>query len=80
MAIDITVSLTDAEQALVQELALKVAPGATIPEVLAWVQQQCKRGLRDAVVRKWNEMSQAEASALVAARYDRAAADFPEVT
>jgi hypothetical protein len=80
MAIDITVSLTDAEQALVQELAQKVAPEATQPQILAWVRTQCKRGLRDAVIRQWNEYAQVEANELVRTSAIRARNDFPDVT
>lgn len=79
MAINITVALTDAEQALVQELAAKIAPTATGPEIIAWVQLQCKKGLRKSVIELWAEQAREEANALTVTRLARAETDFPVI-
>jgi hypothetical protein len=50
MAINLTVALTDAEQAVVEEVAAIAAPGATAAQIKAWAEQKAKAGLRQAVL------------------------------
>jgi hypothetical protein len=50
MAIDLTVALTDAEQAIVTAVAEIVAPGATPLQVKEWAEAECKRALRSKVL------------------------------
>jgi hypothetical protein len=49
MAINLTVSLTDAEQAVVEEIAALAAPGASPAQIKAWAEKKAKAGLRAAV-------------------------------
>jgi homoserine kinase len=49
MAINLTVALTDSEQARIVEIAAFVSPGATGPQIKAWAEKVCKDALREAV-------------------------------
>ncbi len=51
MAIDLVISLTDTEQAVVRAVALRVNPGATAPQIKAWAEKLCKAELRKEVLR-----------------------------
>lgn len=55
MAIDLTVHLTDKEQAKILEIAALVAPGSTPLQVKQWAEKQAKAGLREAVARELND-------------------------
>ena len=79
MAIDLTVSLTDAEQAMVQALALRDAPGATQAQIKTWAEKQCKNGLRSVVLQRWRETGQEDQNAALTARENQAVIDFPKV-
>jgi hypothetical protein len=79
MAIDLTVSLTDQEQAMIQDLALRVAPGATAPQIKAWAERECKIGLRNAVIEKWREAGQTDSAIALTQREAQAVTDFPKV-
>lgn len=48
MAIDLTVSLSDQEQALIEQTAALVAPGTTPAQIKAWAEALCKEALREA--------------------------------
>jgi hypothetical protein len=78
MAVDITVSLTDAEQAIVTEVAARVAPAATSAEILAWAAVQAKAGLRAAVMAERARFDESDAVALRAARAAEADSGFPD--
>lgn len=49
MAINLTIPLTDEEQAEFQELGQTLYPSATGAELVAWAQHVAKNGLRSAV-------------------------------
>lgn len=78
MAINLTVALTDAEQAFVNEVAAKVAPGATPAQIKAWAEKQAKAGLRAAVLAQRKAFDEAEAVALRAAREAEVDTGFPD--
>jgi hypothetical protein len=78
MAINLTVALTDAEQAIVNEVAAKVAPGATPAQIKAWAEKQAKAGLRAAVLAERAAFDQAEATAARLAREAAALTGFPD--
>lgn len=50
MAINLTVALTDSEQAKVQELAAVVAPGMSAAQLKAWAEAKAKSLLREHIV------------------------------
>jgi hypothetical protein len=78
MAINLTVSLTDAEQAIVNEVAAKVAPGATPAQIKAWAEKQCKIGLRASVLAKREAFDWDQVVATRQQREAEAAAGFPD--
>lgn len=78
MAINLTVSLTDAEQAIVEEVAAQVAPGATAAQIKAWAERQAKAGLRQAVLSRREQFDWDQALALRAQREAAAAMGFPD--
>jgi hypothetical protein len=80
MAINLTVALTDQEQALIQTLALRVDPNLTAPQIVAWAEKQCKIGLRNAVMDIKREIDDQDAKAAFAAAQAQAQVDFPKVT
>jgi uncharacterized protein YehS (DUF1456 family) len=49
MAVDLTVHLTDEEQAKIVEIAAVVAPQMTPLELKAWAEKEAKNGLRETV-------------------------------
>ena len=52
MAINLTVALTDAEQARIVEVAAKVSPGMTGPQLKTWAEKFCKDALRAEVLKQ----------------------------
>jgi uncharacterized membrane protein len=80
MAINLTVSLTDQEQALIQALALRVDSNFTGPQIVAWAEKECKRGLRRSVMEIKQRVDDEDAKAAFAAAQAQAAVDFPKVT
>ena len=78
MAINLTVALTDAEQAILTEVAGKVAPGATAAQVKAWAEKQAKAGLRAAVLANRAAYDEADALALRVSREASATTGFPD--
>ena len=79
MAIDLTVSLTDNEQSVVQAVALQVNPAATGPEIKAWAEKFCKAQLRAEVLRLKQQQDEDADRAAVAARIEADNANFPKV-
>jgi hypothetical protein len=79
MAIDLTVSLTDTEQAVVQAVALRVNPAATGPEIKSWAEKFCKTQLRREVLRIKAQYDEDADRAAVAARTEADSANFPKV-
>ena len=63
MAVDLTVSLTDEEQAIVSEMADYFRPGATNAEIKAWAEKAAKNGLRQRVIELQNRRAQEAAQA-----------------
>ena len=55
MAINLTVALTDNEQARLAAIAAEVAPGMSPAQVKAWAEGKAKDGLREAVVEVWQQ-------------------------
>lgn len=51
MAVNLTVALTDAEQARLSDVAALVAPNATPAQVKEWAETTAKAKLRDEVLR-----------------------------
>lgn len=80
MAINLTVNLTDAEQAIVEAVAAKAAPGATPAQIKAWAERRAKAGLRAAVLAYRSTFDEEEAIAARQAREASAASGFPELT
>ena len=78
MAINLTVALTDAEQAIVNEVAAKVAPAATSAQIKAWAEKQAKAGLRAAVLAQRAAFDESEAVAARIAREQAALTEFPD--
>jgi uncharacterized protein YdeI (YjbR/CyaY-like superfamily) len=78
MAINLTVALTDAEQAFVNEVAAKVAPGATPAQIKTWAEKQAKAGLRAAVIAERSTFDWNEAVALREAREAALLEGFPD--
>jgi hypothetical protein len=78
MAINLTVALTDAEQAVVTAVAGRVAPGATAAQVKAWAEKQAKIGLRHAVLAHRAAFDEAEEVAARIARETEALTGFPD--
>jgi hypothetical protein len=78
MAINLTVSLTDAEQAVVEAVAAKLVPNATPAQIKAWCERQAKAGLRSAVLTQRSLIDDAEATAARLAREAAALTGFPD--
>lgn len=79
MAIDLTVSLTDTEQAIVQAVALKEQPGATAAQIKAWAEKFCKSQLRSEILRIKKQQDEDADRAAAAARTDADVTNFPKV-
>jgi hypothetical protein len=79
MAIDLTVSLTDTEQAVVQAVALVQQPGATGPEIKSWAEKFCKQQLRAEVLRLKKQQDEDADRAAAAARLTADSTNFPKV-
>lgn len=79
MAVDLTVSLTDTEQAVVQAVALQVNPAATAPQIKAWAEKFCKQQLRNEVLRIKKQNDEDADRAAVAAREALDVTNFPRV-
>jgi hypothetical protein len=79
MAIDLTVSLTDQEQALIQTLALREAPGATPLQIKTWAEKECKKGLRAAVIDRWRAAVLEDNEVNLRNKQAQAETDFPKV-
>jgi len=77
MAINITVALTDAEQARIVEVAEKVAPDMTGPQLKAWAVKVCKDALRDKVIEHARAAQRDAENAARAAKEAEVAADWP---
>jgi hypothetical protein len=58
MAITLSITLTDAEQAKLIQIADAIAPNMTGPQLKAWAEKQAKLGLRQTVQLKYNEFQQ----------------------
>lgn len=80
MAIDLTISLTDTEQAVVQAVALRENPSATGPQIKAWAEKFCKQQLRNEVLRIKRAQDEDDDRAAAAARVEADATNFPRVT
>jgi hypothetical protein len=80
MAIDLTVSLTDAEQAAIEQVAHVVAPGASPAIVKQWAETKAKEGLRQAVVDIYGRRLRSESQAQVNADVTAVADTFPAST
>lgn len=80
MAIDLTVSLTETEQAVVQAVALVQDPNLTGPQIKAWAEKFCKQQLRAEVLRIKKQQDEDADRAAVAARIEADATNFPKVT
>ena len=78
MAINLTVALTDSEQAILTEVAGKVAPGATPAQIKTWAELQAKAGLRSSVMAQRAAFDEVEAIASRLAREADATAGFPD--
>jgi hypothetical protein len=78
MAINLTVALTDAEQAVVEEVAALAAPGATALQIKAWAEQKAKAGLRQAVLDVKQRLIFDEANAARGVQEQSLYAAFPE--
>jgi hypothetical protein len=63
MAVNLTIALTDAEQAVMEEIATYYKPGATAAEKKAWAEKAAKNGLRQRVIELQNRRVQEEAQA-----------------
>jgi hypothetical protein len=79
MAINLTVALTDAEQAIVSEVAARVAPGATAAQIKTWAEKECKNALRARVLEFKRAYDADDDRAAVAARNAQVNTDFPIV-
>lgn len=55
MAVTLSVTLTDAEQAKLLAMAEVIAPGMTPLQVKAWAEKNAKAGLRSIVQQLWNQ-------------------------
>ena len=80
MAINLTVALTDAEQAIVEQVAAIVAPGATGAQIKAWAERECKRALRAKVLDIKRVADEDAERIALANRAAQLLTDFPEVT
>lgn len=78
MAINLTVALTDAEQAYVEQVASRVAPGATAAQIKAWAEKKAKAGLREAVVAAAAQHERQQRDAALAAAEAAIYAGFPD--
>jgi hypothetical protein len=79
MAITLSVVLTDSEQAVMEAVATKVAPGATAAQKKAWAEKQAKNGLRQAVLNQRAIFDESEAIASRIQREQDANTGFPLV-
>jgi len=79
MAINLTVALTDSEQAVVEAVAAVVTPGATPLEIKAWAEKECKRALRAKVLDLKQAADEEAERVAVAARAAARLTGFPEV-
>lgn len=79
MAINLTVALTDSEQAVVQAVALVEQPGATAAQIKAWAERFCKQELRTEILRLKRAQDADADRAVLAARQEADATNFPEV-
>lgn len=79
MAVDLTVSLTDTEQAVVQAVALREQPDATPAQIKAWAEKFCKQQLRNEVLRIKRQQDEDDDRAAAAARAEADATNFPRV-
>jgi Mg-chelatase subunit ChlI len=80
VAIDLTVSLTDTEQAVVQAVALAEQPGATPAQIKAGAEKFCKQQLRAEVLRIKRQQDEDADRAAAAARIEADVTNFPRVT
>jgi hypothetical protein len=78
MAINLTVALTDAEQAVVEEIAALTVPGASATQIKAWAEKKAKAGLRQAVLDVKQRLILDEANATRAAAEAALYAGFPD--
>ena len=78
MAIDLTVALSDAEQARIVEVASRVAPDLTGPELKEWAEKVCKDALRDKVLEHVRAVQRESENAARAANEAAVAADWPD--
>ena len=60
MAVTLSFNLTDAEEARIIEIAGMVAPDATPAQIKAWAERHAKIGLREIVMRVYNEYKDAQ--------------------
>jgi glycine/serine hydroxymethyltransferase len=58
MAITLSVTLTDQEQAKLVEIANIIAPNMTGPQLKVWAEKHAKIGLREIVQRRFNDYQQ----------------------
>lgn len=58
MAVTLSVDLTDAEQAKLQEVAQLIQPGATQAQIKAWAERNAKKGLRRIVRERYMQTLQ----------------------
>jgi hypothetical protein len=78
MAINLTVALTDAEQAVVEEVAALAVPGASPAQIKAWAERKSKAGLRQAVLDVKQRLILDQANATRAAAEASLYAGFPD--
>lgn len=79
MAVNVTVVLSDSEAAAIRELADRIQPGMTDPQLIAWAAVQSKKGLRVEFMKLWYA---AEANLEQTTKLTRQAninTNFPEV-
>jgi hypothetical protein len=79
MAVNLTVALTDTEQAIVEALAVRVAPGATAAQIKAWAERECKRALRAKVLDMKKAFDADDDRAALVARAAAETSNFPVV-
>ncbi len=77
MAINLTVTLTDTEQARIVEVAAAIVPDMTGPELKAWAEAFMKAALRDKVRERALELSREAANAARRADLEALDTDWP---
>jgi hypothetical protein len=56
MAVTLQVLVSDEEQAYIVDLASKIAPGMTGPQLVQWAQGVCKKALKEEVLKQARDL------------------------